>query len=175
VAVPREVQEDLAPVREGDESEGSSSGFLAALGIPPATPQTERRAYFLEGFSPKKLPPISAIADGPSRRFRKHPPQVMVLETPPRSVGGSVVDDDGASTRADPDSGHHDHGRLRLKDHNAPSSWPVARSPRVPPSPKLQMNVPRRPQSRSLPKQPELPKNKPAGFYVGGKPIFATK
>jgi len=171
----REVQELLAPVREGDENSEMGSTLLASLGIPPATPQTERRAYFLEGFSPRGLPPLSD-EDRWRNRWRKQPPQVMVLETPPPSggVGAVSIASESGPTRAESELGHYDPGRNRLKDHHPPSSWPITNKP----SPRidLQVRASPRPSKRSLPKQPELPKNKPAGnFYVGGKPIFAVR
>lgn len=171
VAVSREIQQLLAPVREGDENDETNVAFLASLGIPPATPHNERRAYFLEGFSPRQLPPL-----GVRNRWKKQPPQVMVLETPPPSGGGGVeIAPQTAPQKADADLGHFDPGRHRLKEQ-LPSTWPVAKSPRMDLSPKLQVRASPRLNKKNLPKQAELPKNKPAGnFYVGGKPIFASK
>lgn len=89
--VRREEQEFLAPVTEVDESDHANPELMASLDIPPPSAQRlERRAYFLEGCSPRRLPPISEpVKRSAYKRFIREGPQVMVLETPPISAGGN--------------------------------------------------------------------------------------
>lgn len=143
----------LAPVTEVDEGDAAHPELMATLDIPPPTPGSDaiqRRAYFLDGFSPRRLPPLSLAAK--SKRLMREAPQVMVLETPPRSAGGER-----------PLPQRQDVGRpLAARSQDKKS----VTCPRLDSGPKSQTQ---------LPKQPALPKKQPGGFYVGGKPLFASK
>lgn len=144
----------LAPVTEVDEGDAAHPELMATLDIPPPTPGAEaiqRRAYFLDGFSPRRLPPLTLAAK--SKRFTREPPQVMVLETPPRSAGGERPLPQRQDVVGRP---------LAVRSQDKKS----VTCPRLDSGPKSQTQ---------LPKQPALPKKQPGGFYVGGKPLFGSK
>jgi hypothetical protein len=176
----------LAPVPEVDER---NVDILVALDIPPPSGQgIERRAYFLEGFHPRQLPPITTVPTKEQRqKLLRERPQVMVLETPPLSASGtrplrcsggeasevSSIASGGttpllALCRGDRLS--HPVKQLaaqdkigciyakRVQEKGKGATWP---------------QLDKMPKSKTvLPIKPALPKKKPSNFFVGGRQVF---
>jgi hypothetical protein len=151
-------QEFQVPLFESDQCDPKPE-LLAALDIPPlSAPRSERRAYFLDGFSPRRFqgfqkrlrpfkPPMS------SSRQECEPPQVMVLETPPPSSIGRRPAVHGVSRQAT-------SGCPSVHPATASATWPLDGGPKW---------------KRQLPRQPRLPKNIPVrGIFVGGKSLFES-
>jgi len=143
--------EFLAPLLEVDESEDHNVELMASLDIPPPSAQRlERRAYYLEGFSPRLLPPLTPAMKN-SKRKPMEPPQVMVLETPPRSSCGErplQLSRESVVGRSVIRPQCRDTFENKGKPYSAPKS------------------------KTKLPKQPALPKKQVSGsFYVGGKQV----
>lgn len=168
---PQYLKEILASVVEVDERDETNLDLLAALDIPPpSSPRLERRAYYLEGYAPRQLPPLRDGKKG-SRPMRT-PPQVMVLETPPcTSAGQKPYTPLAAVPRPEEYRRQCEifHNRHQFR---APSTFESKDKGK--PVEKSAFNVPK--SMAQLPKSPALPKEKPAGtFYVGGKPVFGSK